>query len=178
MELENSRPTAADRGENTRTPQGRKEKTRRGRKNGEENGETRAFSSISSPFFVFSSLLSLLTSGKTQCRWGRTNIFFSLILNLLQRKKNVFWSRAKKIVQLSLEVQNIVCIFALWMSLRRIVFTSPWAVTTNARASIAPHPADRRAPPGRTPAGPNGVARAAPLLLKNAPESSPERHWA
>jgi hypothetical protein len=27
-------------------------------------------------------------------------------------------------VQLSLEVQNIVCIFALWMSLRRVVFTS------------------------------------------------------
>lgn len=46
------------------------------------------------------------------------------------------------------------------------------------RASIAPHSADRRAHPGRTPAGPNGVARAAPLLLKNAPESSPERHWA
>ena len=54
---------------------GKKRKTRRGRKNGEETGETRAFSSISSPFFVFSSLLSLLSSGKAQCRWGKTNIF-------------------------------------------------------------------------------------------------------
>ena len=75
MELENSRPAAADRGENSRTPQGRKEKRDAGKKNGEETGETRAFSSISSPFFVFSSLLSLLSSGQTQCRWGKRTFF-------------------------------------------------------------------------------------------------------
>ncbi len=178
MELENSRPTAADRGENSRTPQGRKEKTRRGRKNGEETGETRAFSSISSPFFVFSSLLSLLTLGKTQCRWGRTRNILSLFSTHFNEGRTFFGAGAKKIVQLSLEVQNIVCIFALWMSLRRVAVITPRTVTTKPRTSIAPHSADRRAHPGRTPTGPNGVARAAPLLLKNAPESSPERHWA
>lgn len=60
MELENSRPTAADRGENSRTPQGRKEKTRRGRKTGKKpakQGRFRRFLprfSFFLPFFLSS----------------------------------------------------------------------------------------------------------------------------
>lgn len=60
MELENSRPTAADRGENSRTPQGRKEKRDAGGKTGKKpakQGRFRRFLprfSFFLPFFLSS----------------------------------------------------------------------------------------------------------------------------
>ena len=168
MELENSRPTAADRGENSRTPQGRKEKRDAGEKTGKKSAKQGRFRRFLPRFSFF---LPFFLSSRREERNvdGEERTFFLPDSQLTPTKDEQFMGQKRK----------RSCNFrAVDVPLRRVVFTSPWAVTTNARASFAPHPADRRAHPDRTPTGPNGVARAAPLLLKNAPESSPERHWA
>lgn len=95
MELENSRPAAADRGENSRTPQGRKEKTRRGRKTGKKpakQGRIRRFL----PRFSFSPSFFLPSLRDKRNVGGTNDKFIYMIFNTFQRKKNVFWSESEK----------------------------------------------------------------------------------
>lgn len=102
-----------------------------------------------------------------------------LIFKPFQRRTNIFWNGSEK-DRATFFGSSKHCLY-----IRAVDVPSPHRFhkpkggdDERPRTSIAPHSADRRAHPGRTPTGPNGVARAAPLLLKNAPESSPERHWA
>ena len=178
MELENSRPTAADREENTRTPQGRKEKTRRGRKTGKKPAKQGRFRRFLPRFSFFLPFFLSSRRGKRNAD-GEEREIYRLDFQSISTKDEHFLERERK----------RSCNF-LWKFKTLSVYSRcgcPFAASFSQaqgqrrqtpRASIAPHSADRRAHPGRTPAGPNGVARAAPLLLKNAPESSPERHWA
>ena len=178
MELENSRPTAADRGENSRTPQGRKEKRDAGEKTGKKSAKQGRFRRFLPRFSFF---LPFFLSSRREERNvdGEERTFFLPDSQLTPTKDEQFMGRVRKRSCNFLWKFKTLSVYSRCGCPFAASFSQPQGQRQQtSRASIAPHPADRHAHPGRTPAEPNGVARAAPLLLKNAPESSPKRHWA
>lgn len=178
MELENSRPAAADRGENSRTRQGRKEKRDAGEKTGKKPAKQGRFRRFLPRFSFFLPFFLSSRRGKRNVD-GEEGTIFLPDSQLTPTKDEQFMGRVRKRSCNFLWKFKTLSVYSRCGCPFAASFSQPQGQRQQtSRASIAPHSADRRAHPDRTPAEPNGVARAAPLLLKNAPESSPERHWA